>query len=233
MPTAFTNNAKQQIDVKVYGNNGNVNVLRQIPRHAQTVLDIGCGRGDNAQHLKTRGMAVDGISISEQEIVLATPHLRKGYLFNVEKGLPEEVKLKKYDIVICSHVIEHVQYPEQLLEDIGAIMTPQSIFIMALPNIMHYKSRWELIKGNFNYQTSGIWDNTHVKWYTYNSGIQLLSENGFEVLKADVTGTIPFLSLFRRLPGKVQKGIFNALKHISRGFFGYELLYVSKIKTTA
>lgn len=223
----------QQIDVKVYGNSGNENVLREVPATALTVLDIGCGRGDNARRLKEKGMAVDGISISEKEIVLASPYLRKGLLYNVEQGLPEEVKANKYDVIICSHVIEHIQYPEKLFEDIRMIMNPGSIFIVALPNIMHYRSRWELMKGNFNYQTSGIWDNTHVKWYTFKSAAQLLSENGFLVIKSDVTGTIPFLSVFRKISTeKTRHSIFKILKGISKGFFGYELLYVNKMKPT-
>lgn len=156
LKASATNVATQQIDVKVYGNSGNENVLREVPASAMTVLDIGCGRGDNAQHLKKRGMAVDGVSISEKEILLATPYLRTGVLYNVEQGLPEYITINKYDVVICSHVIEHVQYPEKLLEDIRKVMKPESIFIVALPNIMHYRSRWELIKGNFNYKTSGI-----------------------------------------------------------------------------
>ncbi|AXY77110.1 class I SAM-dependent methyltransferase [Paraflavitalea soli] len=224
----------QQIDVKVYGNSGNDNVLREVPTSARTVLDIGCGRGDNARHLKERGMIVDGISISEKEILLAAPYLRNGLLHNAEQGLPADIKMNKYDVIICSHVIEHIQYPERLLEDIRSIMKPESIFIVALPNIMHYRSRWELMKGNFKYQTSGIWDNTHVKWYTFSSAIQLLSDNGFEVVKGDVTGTIPFLSLFRKISTeKSRRTFFNLLKGISKGFFGYELLYVSKIKPTA
>jgi 2-polyprenyl-3-methyl-5-hydroxy-6-metoxy-1,4-benzoquinol methylase len=223
--------ATHQIDVKVYGNNGNENALREVPSSAMTVLDIGCGRGDNARHLKERGMMVDGISISEKEIALAAPYLRAGVLYDVEQGLPGDIKQNKYDVIICSHIIEHIRYPERLLEDVRLIMKPESVFIVALPNIMHYGSRWELMKGNFNYEESGIWDNTHVKWYTFQSARQLLSQNGFDIVKADVTGTIPFLSVLKKIiPGKTQKVIFNVLKGVSKGFFGYELLLVSKIK---
>jgi SAM-dependent methyltransferase len=229
--TNISNPVQHTIDSKVYGNKGNENVLKQIPASVSSVLDIGCGRGDNAEHLKKRGAVVDGITISEQELEQAKFFLRTGVLHNAEKGLPEAVKSNKYDVVICSHVIEHLQYPQQLLEDIQQVMTSESIFIVALPNIMHYRSRWQLVKGNFNYQETGIWDNTHVKWYTYKSGIELLSAHGFQVVKADVTGDIPLLSIFRKLlPGGLRIRLFNFLKGLSKGFFGYELLYVCKVK---
>jgi len=225
------NSANQKIDSKVYGNTGNENVLALIPDQVSAVLDIGCGRGDNARHLHGRGIVVDGITISEQELSQANPFLRTGILYNAENGLPDTIKGNKYDVIICSHVIEHLQYPGKLLEDIQKIMTEKSIFIVALPNLMHYRSRWELVKGNFEYQESGIWDNTHVKWYTFQSGKELLSARGFSIIKADVTGEIPFLSVTKRFfPSALRKKIFNFLKKVSKGFFGYELLYVCKIK---
>jgi 2-polyprenyl-3-methyl-5-hydroxy-6-metoxy-1,4-benzoquinol methylase len=230
--TNISNPLLHTIDTKVYGNYGNENVLKQIPTTISSVLDIGCGRGDNAAHLKKRGAVVDGITISEQELEHAKIFLRTGILHNAEKGLPDALKENKYDVVICSHVIEHLQYPQPLLKDIQKVMTSDSIFIVALPNIMHYRSRWELVKGNFKYQESGIWDNTHWKWYTFQSGIELLSANGFQVVKADVTGDVPLLSIFKRLlPGGLRARLFNFLKGMSKGFFGYELLYVCKIKT--
>lgn len=232
MSTSSTlSNAVSQIDVKVYGNSGNVNVLAHVPASALTVLDIGCGRGDNAQHLKARGMEVDGLTISDKELTLARQFLRTGVLHNAENGLPEVITRNLYDVVICSHVIEHICYPENLLRDVRTVLKPGGVFIVALPNIMHYRSRWQLIKGNFNYQESGIWDNTHVKWYTLATAMNLLSRNGFEVVDGNVTGTIPFLSVLGKVfSSGMQKRIFNMLKGISKGFFGYELLIVSTSK---
>ncbi len=82
------------------------------------VLDVGCGGGDNARILKERGFQVDGISISATELADAMPFLRAGYLHNLEEGLPVELKNKQYDFIICSHVLEHICYPEKLLKDI-------------------------------------------------------------------------------------------------------------------
>ena len=232
MMTATTSTASSQsIDTKVYGNKGNENVLAHISGTVSTVLDIGCGRGDNAKHLKDRGKVVDGITISEKELELATQYLRTGVLFNVESGLPDAIKGNKYDVIICSHILEHLQNPGKLLDDIRGVMSEHSIFIVALPNIMHYRSRLELVKGNFVYEESGIWDNTHVKWYTFQSAQELLSTHGLQIIKADVTGEIPLLSIFKRLlPAGIRKKLFNGLKKISKGFFGYELFYVCKLK---
>ncbi|RZA00830.1 MAG: methyltransferase domain-containing protein [Sphingobacteriaceae bacterium] len=170
----------ENISYKSYRNAGNEDVLEFITGNGK-VLDIGCGGGDNARVLKERGFEVDGITISERELKEANPFLRAGYLYNLENGLPETVLQKKYDYIICSHVLEHVCYPEKLLKDILSCLALDGRLIVALPNLFHYKSRWELVKGNFNYQSAGIWDNTHVKWYSYKTGARLLEEHGFKI----------------------------------------------------
>lgn len=219
-----------KVSQKKYKNVGNGNVLRYLSQPG-LVLDIGCGGGDNAIYLKAKGFEIDGITISELELTEAAPSLRAGYLFNLEAGLPEEVKNNKYDYIICSHVLEHICYPEQLLADVKKCLKNGGHLIVALPNLFHYKSRWELAKGNFNYQATGIWDDTHFKWYTYRTGAALLEKNGFEIITKTVTGRLPGASFFSKVfSEKFSTELYNQLKRISPGFFGYQLLYVATVK---
>lgn len=218
----------QNIKEKSYKNSGNEDVLKWLNKTGR-VLDIGCGAGDNAKVLKPLGYEIDGITISETELKEALPFLRKGFLFNLENGLPEEVKNEQYDYVICSHVLEHICYPENLLRDIKNCLSKDGILIVALPNLFHYKSRIELIKGNFNYAPSGIWDNTHFKWYTFLTGKSLLENNGYLIVNATVTGDLPGNSFFSKIFSQnVSQKIFDILKKISKGLFGFQLLYIAK-----
>ena len=74
---------------KIYTNSGNGPVLARVPRGVRVVLDVGCGAGDNARALHALGCVVDGITLSEQEAVLARPACRAVHIFNLEQGLPE------------------------------------------------------------------------------------------------------------------------------------------------
>jgi len=212
---------------KNYRNSGNWDVLKFIEENS-VVLDVGCGGGDNAKILKEKNCTVDGITISEAELKDASVFLRKGYLHDLEKGLPDAVRGNQYDYVICSHVLEHICYPDKLLSDIRASLKEDGKLIVALPNIMHYQSRWQLMKGNFNYQSAGIWDNTHFKWYTFKTGASLLEDNGFAIVEKTVTGQLPAASFFSKiLPGKSAAALYDRLKKISPGLLGYQLLYVA------
>ena len=215
---------KQSID-KVYLNNGNQNVLKLITKPDSIILDVGCGGGVLAKILSSIGHTVDGITISSDELVMAKPFVRNLYLHNLETGLPLTLKPNQYDYVICSHVLEHIVYPEKLLKDIYTVLKPGGVLIVALPNIMHYKSRMKLVAGKFEYADAGIWDYTHVKWYTFKTAKQLLINTGFNIELATVTGELPFNSLFIKiLPGFIRERIFHLLIGISKSFFGYQLL---------
>ena len=211
---------------KKYKNSGNADVLSLVTGENIRVLDVGCGSGDNASILHQKGYKVDGITISKMELEAATPFLESGYLYNLELGLPAELKEGVYDYVICSHVLEHICYPEKLITDIRRVLKPGGSLIVALPNIMHYKSRLQLFKGNFNYKDSGLWDYTHFRWYTYKTGKQLLEQYGFQVVLATVTGDIPAKSVLGKiLPEALMKKIYGVLAGSSKGLFGYQLLY--------
>lgn len=212
---------------KVYKNQGNKPVLDNIPASATKILDIGCGYGDNARILMRQDRIIDGITLSEQEAESASQFLSSVFIYNLENGLPSEIN-RQYDVIICSHVLEHIAYPTKLLSDIKKCLTPSGILIVALPNIMAYNSRWKLLTGNFDYEESGVWDNTHLRWYTFKTGKQLLESNGFLVVKAMVSGDIPLLSLFGRISYTIRQSIYKALSTISPGFFGGQLLYVAQ-----
>jgi SAM-dependent methyltransferase len=215
-----------KVSEKIYTNQGNPDVLKCISNNALTILDVGCGNGDNARILMRHDRTIDGITLSEQEAKNALSYLSSVYIHNLENGLPKQIT-KQYDAVICSHVLEHIAYSEKLLQDIKDRLNPKGVLIVALPNIMGYRPRLRLLMGNFDYEEAGIWDNTHLRWYTFESGKKMLENNGFYVVKADVTGDIPFGTIFKFISFDFRQKIFRLLTKISKGFFGGQLLYVA------
>lgn len=215
---------QNNITHKIYHNDGNPAVLDQIKGDQLMILDVGCGAGDNARVLQSKGHVVDGITHSDEEAELGQPFMRKVYVMDIGNGLSTDIN-GQYDYAICSHVLEHIAYPEQLLLDIATKLKSNGRLLVALPNVMHYRSRWKLIMGKFQYEESGVWDNTHLRWYTYDSGRQLLERNGYKVTRQWVQGEIPAMTIFKFLPARIRKGLFSGLTAISKGMFAGQLLY--------
>jgi 2-polyprenyl-3-methyl-5-hydroxy-6-metoxy-1,4-benzoquinol methylase len=216
---------------KIYTNSGNKDVISLIGQEGKNVLDIGCGSGSVARVLTPIGKVVDGITISQSELEEAKKVLRNGYIYNLENGLPPEIAENEYDYVICSHVLEHIAYPEKLFTDIKRVLKKDGYLIIALPNVFYYLYRWQLLKGDFKSEEAGIWDYTHLRWYSFKTGKELLIKNQFEMELATVTGDLPFSSILKYiLPAGLRQLLYRCLTGISKGFFGYQLLYKARNK---
>jgi 2-polyprenyl-3-methyl-5-hydroxy-6-metoxy-1,4-benzoquinol methylase len=214
------------VDVKVYQNSGNTEVLRWVPSEAKTILDIGCGAGDNARALSGRSLAIDGITLSEEEAKIARQYCRNVFVHNLENGLPQTAH-GPYDVILASHVLEHICFPEKLLRDISSVLSDRGVLIVALPNVCHWRNRLGVLFGKFEYTKTGIMDNTHFKWYTFLSGRRLLESHGFQVRQAYAEGIAPLWIVRKILPRGVIKSLDALMCRLSPGLFGVQLLYVA------
>ncbi len=215
---------------KSYQNLGNPRVLSMVPSSARIVLDVGCGAGDNASILYKNGLTIDGITLSSAEADHAKPYCRQLFVHNLEQGLPE-ISNDLYDIVLCSHVLEHICFPTRLLNDLHRVLKPEGTLIIALPNIMWWKTRLRIALGHFDYQESGIMDNTHFRWYTFRSAQRLLKDHRFSVQSANAYGAFPLGPLRRILPGSVSRSLDRGLSKLLPGLIGYEMIFTAKIAT--
>ncbi|MDB5392786.1 MAG: class SAM-dependent methyltransferase [Rhodospirillales bacterium] len=211
-----------------YQGESSVAVLRRVPMSATRILDVGCGSGGNARVLSLRGQCVDGITLSPQEAEDAKAYCAKIYAHDLETGLPPLPAEQLYDAVICSHVLEHIVQPEALLTDVRAHLAPSGVLIIALPNLMLWKSRLRLMLGDFEYTESGLMDRTHVRWYSFASARRLLERNGFSVIEAVAEGGLPLGPVRRVLPKWLLEPADRAACRAAPGLLGYEMLYVAR-----
>ncbi|WP_426328037.1 class I SAM-dependent methyltransferase [Pedobacter sp. R-06] len=215
-----------KVSDKTYSNVGNSNILQFINKDDCRVLDIGCGAGDNAKILKGQNHFIDGITLSDAEKKIADQYFENVYIFDLENGLPSEVKNNHYDYILCSHVLEHIAFPEKLLKDLEEITSKQETKILvALPNIMYYKTRIKIALGNFDYTDDGIMDYTHLRWYTIKSAKKLFLRYNFAIQTSYVDGLPPFYSFFKILGINSVKNIKKLLFFISPSFFGSEIVF--------
>lgn len=205
----------------------NLALLSLLPSGARRVLDVGCGTGANARLLKDAGIGVYGITVSDMEARSASQFCERVFVHNVEDGLPRDLD-GPFDAVLCSHVLEHLANPQPLLSDIKNVLNAdplkQGCLLVALPNIAHWKQRIELLRGRFQYQEVGVLDSTHLRFYTFASGRQLLEATGFEVDTAVVEGHFPLPGIRKVAPG-LAKVIDDYSSRRLPGLLGWQMLY--------
>jgi 2-polyprenyl-3-methyl-5-hydroxy-6-metoxy-1,4-benzoquinol methylase len=213
---------------KVYQGDGNGALLEMVPAHfVGRALDCGCGVGGNAGLLTAHGWCVDGITISAKEQEIAAERCHKVYLADFEQGLPELDG--PYDLVLMSHVLEHLVHPEFLLSNIKAVMARDARVAVALPNALFCTQRLRFLLGNFQYTETGIMDETHLHFYTYRTGEALLTRQGYTVLKKRVQGAFPFSRLRTILPKPLTTLVDRWVSRRFPNLFGFQSLYYAEI----
>jgi SAM-dependent methyltransferase len=150
-----------------------------------TVLDFGCSTGYYGEYIKkNKNAAVYGVEISEDRFE-AAKILDGVYSFDLDGEWPPEVYERKYDVIFYGDVIEHLKDPEEALRKAKKLLTPNGKVFVSTPNIAHTSIRLELLGGNFEYESMGILDNTHLKYFTLSSLTKLVINAGYSIDRID------------------------------------------------
>jgi len=116
-------------------------ILRLIRKRIATdgslkVLDIGCGSGTLLYFLKKRlGCDVYGIDIDETAIIKGMENLgiKNLYAYSI-KGFIEQNPSMKFDAIIFTELLEHLDDPADFINDIKGILNPNGHIIISVPN---------------------------------------------------------------------------------------------------
>jgi 2-polyprenyl-3-methyl-5-hydroxy-6-metoxy-1,4-benzoquinol methylase len=150
--------------------------LRGIQKYCQkgNVLDIGCSSGILLGLLKDKGYDVSGIEPN----VKAYNHGKIKFGKHIYHGTLDTYKTnKKFDVIILSHVLEHVLNPPQEIVLIKKILARGGIVLIGIPNTRNIifalrKKYWEYLRPN-----------EHIWHFSDTYLITLLKRNGFHILE--------------------------------------------------
>lgn len=171
-------------------NSVNLSVLKQVPESARHILDVGCGSGELGLRLKgSITCDVTGLTSSEQEAEIAQSRLNKVIVCDLNTFQFEQ--LAQFDCIICSHVLEHLFYPEVQLSKLKNNLAPDGSIIIALPNVLYWRQRLEFLKGNFRYTSGGLMDSTHFRFFDWNTAYEMVEASGFRVISRRVDACFP------------------------------------------
>jgi 2-polyprenyl-3-methyl-5-hydroxy-6-metoxy-1,4-benzoquinol methylase len=164
------------------------------------VLDVGCATGYLARELTARGATVDGVEFDPAAAEQARAHCREVVVGDLEASLTRDAvaALGRPDLVVCADVLEHLRDPWDTLAWLGTLLAPGGKAIISVPNIAHWTARRSLLQGRFDYADHGLFDRTHLRFFTRASAQELARRAGFAV-QAERPAGAP-LPLESRLP---------------------------------
>ena len=148
------------------------------------VLDVGCSSGYFGSALKAAGHTVWGIEPNKVSATIANGKLDYVFVGIVEDfitAFPD----KKFDVIYFGDVLEHIAYPNQVLDQCHHLLVEGGAIVASVPNVAHISVRAMLLEGRWEYSELGILDKTHLRFFTRNSIEELFVDSEYTVVEVN------------------------------------------------
>jgi 2-polyprenyl-3-methyl-5-hydroxy-6-metoxy-1,4-benzoquinol methylase len=153
--------------------------LARLAQPGQKVLELGTGPGTVTRILHSKGCKVTGVEMDPETLAMCQPFCEKTLQANLEDPQwHESLQNEKFDVVLCADVLEHLRDPRPLLSLLPSFLNDQGFVLMSLPNASHLTVVASLMAGRFPYQSKGLLDNTHLRFFGREDIDALLRECG-------------------------------------------------------
>ena len=154
-------------------------ILAHVPRDARRVLDLGCATGATGAALKRRqAVEVIGVEREPEYAREAAARLDRVVTGDVEALDPQQ--LGRFDALIAADVLEHLVDPWTTLHGYAQLLQPGGTAVVSLPNVGHWSTYMYLLRGTWPRKAEGIFDATHLRWFTLRDAEQLLRQAGLQ-----------------------------------------------------
>jgi 2-polyprenyl-3-methyl-5-hydroxy-6-metoxy-1,4-benzoquinol methylase len=163
-------------------------LLEFIEGDSNTVLDVGCALGVNGDYLIENSIAdsVYGVEYDEsmaKEAEKCNTKVFCGDLNSKEfrKTIINETPL--FDYILFGDILEHLTDPEKVLFDLKSRLDKNGKIIISVPNIAHVELFIQVyLKGTFPQNSRGVFDRTHVRWFTRKDVFKLVNDSGLTLI---------------------------------------------------
>src|SRR5882724_1379734 len=164
-----------------------------------TVLDLGAATGKLGAYLRERkGCTCDGVELEPKAAAIARPRYRTLLELDLEQAkLAEHFTPGVYDAIICADVLEHLRDPGRTLDQLLELLAPGGRVLLSIPNVGYAGVIAGLLHGEFAYRPTGLLDDTHVRFFTRSSLLQLIGKHGFRAVSVTPLHLPVHLSEFR------------------------------------
>jgi 2-polyprenyl-3-methyl-5-hydroxy-6-metoxy-1,4-benzoquinol methylase len=148
-------------------------VLQQHIGTGKTVLDLGCRDGTLTSTF-IEGNTVTGCDIDTKALE-AVSKLGVTTVHMDLNGSWEELSGNLYDRVVLAETLEHLYYPEVVLEKVKKVLKKDGVFIGSVPNAFNLKNRFRLLLGRKD--LTPLQDPTHINHFSHTELKRLLEKH--------------------------------------------------------
>jgi 2-polyprenyl-3-methyl-5-hydroxy-6-metoxy-1,4-benzoquinol methylase len=189
----------------------------ELIKKGSMILEIGCSSGFLTRFLKeNQNCQIDAVEKDGKAAEKAKKYTRRIIVGSIEDERILRQIEERHDYILLLDVLEHLYNPEKVLKLLQKNLKKEGKILASTPNIASWPSRKDLfLKGKFEYEESGLFDKTHIHFFTYQTFVKLFEEAGFKVIavypeiirlplqltltKIPVIGTYFFTSFYKKM----------------------------------
>ena len=149
--------------------------LKYQPLKGKRLLDVGCGTGFFVKKTSDIGYDAYGIETNKRSVESGKRHFNISTLYATDlTGFKTDFPSMKFDVVTLFQVLEHLEEPVRIMEEIKKIVNKDAVVIIALP----LRERWPDISGE-----GGDSPPHHLTRWSLKAMEYFLDKNGFTIDK--------------------------------------------------
>ena len=192
-----------------------------------SALDLGCASGGLLALLRPRAAHLAGLELS------ATAARAAAQIGDeVVQGALEDADLPfapdAFDLVVLADVLEHLADPAAALARAVGWCRPGGAVLVSVPNVAHWSARLALARGRWPQEERGIFDSSHLRWFTRDSLGALLAGAGLRDVRLDAI--VPALRNHLGVAAVARRAepAWQALGRRAPGLLGYQIVGIGR-----
>lgn len=157
--------------------------LRRLGR--SPILDVGAASGALGRLLVGSELVIDALEPDQPSAAEARPFYRSVTVATAEQA---RLPVSAYEVIVLADVLEHMPRPGSVLTRLSQDAAADAVFVISLPNVAHVAARALIAAGKFPRHERGIFDRTHLHFFTLDSALELVRQSH---LRPEVVATTP------------------------------------------
>ena len=145
------------------------------------VLEVGCMFGTLLRELADRGIAAQGIELSEEPVRYCRDRNLEVSCESVEQFVGR-VPNERFQVVVLSHVLEHLVDPRGIIRQLAGLLTEGGHLVVCVPNYQCWHAR--LAGRNWGWWQVPV----HVNHFCESSARRFFESLGFEDIRTRLRG---------------------------------------------
>jgi O-antigen biosynthesis protein len=172
-------NTKYDYSIDMSQESSHTLILKQV-KPGTRVLEFGPATGYMTRYMKEElGCTVVCIEIDPAAAQLAQKFADKMIVANLDSMTwVDQLGDQRFDYLMFADVLEHLIDPWNVLKTATNFLEANGSVLISVPNVGHNALLMDLLEGKFDYRQTGLLDDTHLRFFTRKSVLDLLAKAG-------------------------------------------------------